>query len=211
MVIKTSGDIIKYIFGHHHNFRLQKIVYVIVMIFIFSIIYTFFDNEEFAGWIELSDTSLLFEMHRKQKFKIFSHYAKKYRNFLDQDEFMKIPIVKIGNSLIIADKPSEKSNAKEDLKIRKFLFDIYAMDNKMSIDEFTSIPIKLDTRKEYSAELLKAIDLSNKFSVTDYFDRLYYSTTIQTTLGFGDIFPADKMLRFYTMLQALSTIFIIVI
>ena len=212
-MIKTLENISKYMFGHIRKSGIQKIIYIFIMIFIFSIIYTFFENKEFAGWIELSDTSLLFEIHKKKKFEIFSQYAQKYKNFIDKDEFINMPIVKIKNALYILNKTYIKKqyNTAENIKISKIICDIYAKDNEIAIDEFISIPIKLDIHHIDKINLLKVVDFSNKFSVTDYFDRLYYSTTIQTTLGFGDIFPADKMLRFFTMLQALSTILIIVV
>ena len=43
-----------------------------------------------------------------------------------------------------------------------------------------------------------------------FIDRLYYSVVVQTTLGLGDIYPASRKLRMLTMLQAISTIFLIV-
>ena len=50
---------------------------------------------------------------------------------------------------------------------------------------------------------------NKKYSVENYFDRLYYSTIIQTSIGIGDIYPATEKVRIVTMIQALSTILII--
>lgn len=194
----------------YKNHNVYKIIYILLMVFIFSIIYTFFDDNEFAGWIEFTHASSLFDIDHKTKVKIFSKYAKEYQNFLTKTEFMRIPIVKDNYDLYIYQRPSYFSESPENIKVRSLLFDVYSQDNKMSLDEFTSIPFKLEQYDEKELEILKMIDLSRKFAVTNYFDRLYYSVTIQTTLGFGDIFPASKALRFFTMLQALSTIFIII-
>ena len=48
-------------------------------------------------------------------------------------------------------------------------------------------------------------------AVATFFDRLYYSVITQTTLGTGDIFPASRKVRILAMLQAMSTIFILLI
>ncbi len=49
------------------------------------------------------------------------------------------------------------------------------------------------------------------FTLVDLFHRLFYSVVIQTTLGFSELYPDNLLLRFITMIQALSTIFIIII
>jgi len=214
-MVDTKGGHILYkflkkTFRNVNKPKTEKIIYVVLMIILFSFIYTFFENKEFAGWIDVADKTLFLDLEHDEKIKIFSKYAQKYGNFLNRDEFSQIPIVKINNNLHVLNKKTYLSEKPENIHIRKLLFDIYAHDNKMTLDEFTNIPIKTDLydSKEY---FRKAIYLSDKFAVTDYFDRLYYSATIQTTLGFGDIFPANKALRFFTMLQAISTIFIIVV
>ncbi len=97
------------------------------------------------------------------------------------------------------------------MELKKTLFNIYAGDNKMSLDEFTSLPFKYDLYHVTDPKLLHSISMSSRYTVSDYFDRLYFSAITQTTVGYGDIFPANRTLRFFTMLQALSTIFIIVI
>lgn len=51
----------------------------------------------------------------------------------------------------------------------------------------------------------------NGLNVYNYFDRLYFSIITQTTIGFGDIYPATRELRFIVSLQALSTIFLLFI
>ena len=48
-------------------------------------------------------------------------------------------------------------------------------------------------------------------AVVDYFDRLYFSVITQTTLGYGDIFPASRKVRIISMFQALSTVLIFII
>lgn len=54
-------------------------------------------------------------------------------------------------------------------------------------------------------------DPYKRLKIITLFDRLYYSTVIQTTLGFGNILPSDNRLRVFTMIQALSTILIILV
>ncbi len=47
--------------------------------------------------------------------------------------------------------------------------------------------------------------------VTGYFERLYYSAIVQTTIGLGDIVPNSKRARVITMVQALTTILLIIL
>jgi hypothetical protein len=193
----------------NHNY--EKILYVLFMIFLFSIIYTFFPNDDFAGWIEISNNPLSYINKYRIKFNVFSKYSKEYKNFITLSEFMNIPIIKVNNYLHVINDKSEETETDENKKIKTVLFNIYAADNKMSLDEFTSLPFKYDLYHITDPKLLRSINMSTKYSVSDYFDRLYYSAITQTTVGYGDIFPASRMLRIFSMLQALSTIFIIII
>ena len=197
------------LFFTKNNFK--KIYYVIFMILIFSLLYTFFSNEDFAGWIEVSNNPYFFIDKFKIKFYVFTEYSKKYKNFITKDEFMKIPIMKLGNYLHILNKNNKKKLKDKNKKIKEIFFNIYAIDNKLSLDEFTSLPFKYDLYDIKTDKISKLLAMSTKYSVSDYFDRLYFSIITQTTVGYGDIFPANRLLRILTMLQALSTIFIIVI
>lgn len=197
------------LFLNKHNFK--KVYYVIFMILIFSLLYTFFSNEDFAGWIEVSNNPYFFIDKFKIKFYVFSEYSKKYKNFITKDEFMKIPIMKLGNYLHVLNKNNKETLKDKNKKIKEIFFNIYAIDNKLSLDEFTNLPFKYDLYDIKTDKVSKLLAMSTKYSVSDYFDRLYFSIITQTTVGYGDIFPANRLLRFLTMLQALSTIFIIVI
>lgn len=44
---------------------------------------------------------------------------------------------------------------------------------------------------------------------SSYFDKLYLSIITQATIGFGDVTPASKMAKTLVMLQALSTIVVV--
>lgn len=44
-----------------------------------------------------------------------------------------------------------------------------------------------------------------------FFDRLYFSVTTGTTLGYGDIYPTSNSVKFLSMIQTLSTIILILI
>jgi len=189
--------------------KLYKVMYVILMIFLFSIIYTFFDNEEFAGWIEMSNNRLPYSQFYKLRRDVFSKYAQKYKNFMTYNEFLSIPLIKANEELHVIQQPTNKS--KQYNYIKNLLFHIYSRNNKISFDTFTEIPMQFDLYPYTGKELDRAITYSNKYSVLDYFDRLYYSTIVQTTIGFGDVFPATKKLRFFTMVQAFSTLFILLL
>ena len=199
-------DIIKYI----NTKNLSKFYFILVMIIFFSIIYTFFDNQDFAGWVDITQTGEGYVIRESNKAKIFLKYAKKYKNFMTKDEFLSIPIIKTKTDIHILDKPNKTSQHPYNTEIKLVLYDIFSQNNRLFFNEFAKLPFKYDKPIEKINEW-GIFELSQDYAVTDYFDRLYYSATIQSTLGFGDIFPANRMLRFVTMLQALSTILTIVI
>jgi len=43
------------------------------------------------------------------------------------------------------------------------------------------------------------------FDFQDYQNRLFYSVLIQSTLGFGAVYPKNKLLQFVTMVQVVIT------
>lgn len=48
-------------------------------------------------------------------------------------------------------------------------------------------------------------------TTADYFNRLYYSIILQTSVGFGDIVPLRTSLRMMSMIQALASMFLLII
>lgn len=190
--------------------NIKKINYVVIMIFIFSIIYTFFDNDQFAGWINISTKT--FPGYDRVKMEVYYKHAKRYKNFMTKEEFLEIPMLKINEELhIIKDPTPETRNF---IPLQEAIFKAYSHYNKLRVEDFVTIPFRVHLYKydiEHAAYIPNEIILTNKYAVTDYFDRLYYSVIIQTALGFGDIFPNNKLLRLFTMLQAFSTIFIIIL
>ena len=193
-----------------NKFGLDKIFYTTFFIILFSIIYMFFDNDNFSGWINVNVKH--FEENDNRKRKIFYKYAVKHRDFMTEEEFIGLPMRKIGNHLYIFGKHAKDSKSLENAKIRKILYDIYSLDQKLILSNFIRIPFSTYYFKfPFTEDIPNIIEQSKRYAVEDYFDRLYFSVVTQTTLGYGDIFPADKMLRLVAMLQALTTIFIIVI
>lgn len=190
----------------------NKLIFMILMIFIFSIIYTFFNNQDFAGWVNVNVRS--FPEDIKKKIRMFYIFSNKYRTFMTKEEFISIPIIKINNELYILRKKIEGIDTKKNKQMMEILFETFSSNNKLHLDNFLDIPFKIELYK-YNINNLNEIPyqiiLTNKYAVRDYFDRLYYSVIIQTSIGFGDIFPANRRLRLVTMLQAFSTIFILFI
>lgn len=188
---------------------IKKIIFVVLSILIFSIIYMFFDNREFGGFMDVEQKFLDQTERERLKKKIFKQYAGN-KNYLNKEDFIKIPIVKIeGNILII--KPE---NMTDKLKLKNgeltALFNLYQTNDRLSFELFDLMPI---TMGYYDMD----IDDINKFfeyktnSVINYFDRLYYSVIVQSSLGLGDVFPNTRKLRTVTMFQALTTFIIFII
>lgn len=188
---------------------IKKIIFVVLSILIFSIIYMFFDNREFGGFMDVEQKFLDQTERERLKKKIFKQYAGD-KNYLNKEDFTKIPIVKIeGNILII--KPE---NMTDKLKLKNgeltALFNLYQTNDRLSFELFDLMPI---TMGYYDMD----IDDINKYfeyktnSVINYFDRLYYSVIVQSSLGLGDVFPNTRKLRIVTMFQALTTFIIFII
>ena len=100
------------------------------------------------------------------------------------------------------------------MRMRTDIYDAFTKDNDMDFKIFREIPINIEN---YNINVPDDLEipfdgtLNLGSAVTDYFDRLYFSVVTQTTLGYGDIFPASRKVRIITMLQALSTLAIFIL
>jgi hypothetical protein len=43
-----------------------------------------------------------------------------------------------------------------------------------------------------------------------FYDRFYFSVMTGTTVGYGDIYPVSNKVKFFTMVQVMTTIYILV-
>lgn len=72
------------------------------------------------------------------------------------------------------------------------------------IDKITKETKDIVTKKELVLEKIQP-SIFQKF-----FDRLYFSAITGSTLGYGDIFPVSNAAKFLVLIQAISTIIIII-
>jgi len=173
----------------HHIFKksgIYELIYSIIVILIFSVIYCFFEDNEFGN--------LVYEFYLRdtEKNKIIKYLFNKYSNnkeYLTYQDFIKIPLEKVNGFI------NYSSNI--DMKLNNTLFSIYNEENKINYETFKKIPINI---------------LSNNNNyISHYLYRLYYATIVQTTLGLGDTYPSTKRMKLVTMIQVLSTLVLFII
>ena len=197
---------------------LSKIIYTLVCIFYFFFLYSICNDIEFSGWVNTNYMDYTDVQFRR--YYIFQKYVKENRKFITREEFLKIPVMKDGNSLYFIGPIQDKDNYKfYQIQLanstKSFLFDLYDKNGNglLSLSQFLKIPIKTDKIKYIKLNSKDKLILQNRIiqgaKVTSLFDRLYFSFITQTTLGYGDIFPASRRVKTIAMTQALSTIFII--
>lgn len=188
-----------------------KVLYSLLSVILFSIIYYFFPENSFAGWININKHP--FSELDKQKIRIFYYFSKEYKDFFSYQEFIKLPIVKRGSIIYILDKKTKETEDSDNLKVRIMLFNEYQLNEKVTLEEFMRMPInvlKFDERIRHFGVIPNHVILTETYAVNSYFDCLYYSIITQTLCGFGDIFPNTMPLRFVSMSQALTSFIIII-
>ena len=192
----------KYIFLKTRLSLKNKLVLSLLLIFLFSLIYYLFCNDdEFSGIIELVD--------KRNKIKyldtIFERYSKD-KIHIYRDEFSKIPIRSYNGSIIIDidDKP--------DINLNKKIFDSFdtKRDGKISRVLFENLPIlynpEYSDRHQIHGETYRG-KLFSEFERWFYY--LYYSGVTQSSLGYGDIIPITLKTRFIALTQIILSLVVI--
>jgi len=190
--------------------NLAKVKYAISCIVFFTFMYYTCADKEFAGWI--NSVSRIYTKDDKIKYSIYKKYnSNKNLKYISLKDFMNIPIQQKEREFYY----SHKYNL-DNQPINRIIFNVYDNNNNGKIDlvTFLNLPIKtelLTNIKTAKIEFPYDSKIVMGPAVATFFDRLYFSIVTQTTLGTGDIFPASRKVRVLSMLQALSTIFILLI
>ena len=193
------------------NVTYRKIWYTIICVIFFSLVYLSCKNKEFAGW--LNSEGAHYTENDKKKYVLFKKYGHDKKTIV-RDEFSNMPIFKIDNKYVFENLVGKNFNPLEVMRMRSDIYDAFTKDNDMDFKIFREIPINIDQFNiDVPSDLEIPFDgtLNLGSAVTDYFDRLYFSVVTQTTLGYGDIFPASRKVRVITMFQALSTLAIFIL
>ena len=189
--------------------NLSKVRYAVGCIIFFTFMYYTCNNREFAGWI--NSEARVYTDEDKLKYSIYKKYKTDKKNYITLIEFLNIPITVKNNIYYYSNKYDLDKQI-----INRILFNSYDNNNngKIHLRSFLDLPIKTDLLTHIKTNKIE-FPYDSKIvmgpAVATFFDRLYFSIVTQTTLGMGDIFPASRKVRILTMLQAMSTIFILLV
>ena len=100
-----------------------------------------------------------------------------------------------------------KTEVKEDIN------DVKVIESMSNYSYYKEADDEIDKKVEnIEKEIEKEYDPKNvnKSFFEQYFNRLYFSVITGCLLGYGDIYPRTLFLKFFVMIQSLSTIIIII-
>ena len=193
------------IFSFNSNF-IKKTISLFVFILIFTIIYSFFDNHHFGGFLKVLSSK--YDKKQLKNIYIFQIFAKN-KKFLQLHEFLKIPLFKYQNNIIISKERYNNSRALT-MNEKELLFYIFSNNNLyLKLDEFLKIPIIIyvELNHDFNKKIINNFAKNNVFLYIFY--RFYYSINIQSLLGSADIYPASNSLRFVVIIQVIVTLLIL--
>ena len=193
------------IFLFNSNF-IKKTISLFFFILIFTIIYSFFDNHHFGGFLKVLSSK--YDKKQLKNIYIFQLFSKN-KKFLQLHEFLKIPLFKYQNNIIIS---KERYNNSRALTIdeKELLFYIFSNNNLyLKLDEFLKIPIIIyvELNHDFNKKIINNFAKNNIFLYIFY--RFYYSINIQSLLGSADIYPASNSLRLVVIIQVIVTLLIL--
>ena len=188
---------------------IKLVFYLILSSIIFSIIYHFIDNQEFATWV--TPSVVHYNLGHQFISYIFDKYANK-NSILTKERFLKIPIYKgTDDKLHLILQDDEITKAPRSIKLKEQLFNLYNNnDNIITSDIFFKIPFNINripTKKILDIIPHKYYAKYVEKSVHNYIDKLYFSIVTQTLLGYGDIIPASNKVRFLVCIQILISLY----
>ena len=188
-----------------------KMTLYVLSVFIFSLIYSTCEDNEFAGWVNSTSNDLLKE---DRYLSIFFSKVTKGKKFMDLNTFLKLPIYKDNKKWFILNKKNNKTDSNISKKNKYNLFNTYkSSDGYISEANFLGISISINNIKKYKipydVTFPSSFNAPDGSAVHDYFDRLYFSFVTQALLGYGDIFPISKRTRIISLSQSVLSIFIL--
>ena len=198
----------KHIIRFEKNNYIMKIILYSISVLLFSIIYNYCEDNEFAGWVDTASKSLLEE--DKYMAYVFNKYSNN-KNYINVNDFLKIPIYKKDNEWFVLEK---NNNITDDYKNKE---DKYKLFNKLKNynnllyeNEFLGVSISIENINinniPYDMNFPINFDTPKTSAVNSYFDRLYFSCITQSLLGYGDIFPISNRTRIIVILQSIISI-----
>ena len=201
---------ILYIFSNIFNDK--KVYLFIISLFFFAILYSLCNKNEFQGWISIEEeenSRNSLELAYLKKF--FKNNTKYNDGYLSKDNFKNLPIIYKNNKFELLLEYDEKEYKNdENINAKNILYDLYdkQKSNKINLNTFLKMPIFVNILPNFIKK--NSINKQSKLmSVSTMFDRLYFSSIVQSNLGLGDVFPASKRTRIILMLQTFVTYIII--
>mgnify|MGYP000023437970 CR=1 FL=1 len=198
----------KHIIRFEKNNYIMKIILYLISILLFSIIYNFCQDNEFAGWVDTTSKSLLEE--DKYMAYIFQKYSNK-KNYINLNNFLKIPIYKKDNEWFVLEKENYITNNYKNKEEKYKLFNkLKNYNNLLNENEFLGVSISIENINTnnipYDINFPINFKTPKASAVNSYFDRLYFSCISQSLLGYGDIFPISNRTRIIVIFQSVISI-----
>lgn len=207
--------------------KMQMLLVTLLSIIIFSILYSFCDDEEFTSWIgsyyKAPTPRLMYLTDLFDKLAGDVPVAKSDEKMISRKRFVEIPIFKgEGDGIYILKKHNDISLGSDAVRLRENIFDI--MDERetemlgtvrghIKRSTFVGIPVDMKYIGDYVSPHIKKLDYTeiaaDKHYRFGFVDRLYFSIITQSTIGFGDVVPASTRVRLLAGLQALCTLIIV--
>lgn len=213
-------------FFHSVNKRFRMLMMALLSVFVFTVIYSFCDDEEFTSWITSFYESptvrvmYLTDVFDKLGHKIDSNVLVGQDKMISRKDFVDhLPIYKdhLGEVYILKEH-NEKTLGEDSRRLRGDIFDIsdnVGDDVRGYIPKAVFVKMPLNTkyvgnyRSPQRGDLNYSEIAKNNQYAFGFWDRLYFSFITQSTIGFGDVVPASRRVRMIAMCQALCTLLIV--
>jgi hypothetical protein len=171
-------------YKYYKQINTTKIYILLIIMFVFSIIYTFLDDTHFEGVNKYKEI-IKEEIIKKKAQKEIIENFKDINNTLDNSL--------LDNSLL-DNNNSNNSNSNNSNSKKETIIDETTKETEADVE-----------KNELNPEKVKPT-LSNK-----YFNRLYFSIVTGCLLGYGDIYPVSNISKLLCVCQGVTTVCLIII
>jgi len=171
-------------YNYYKKINKTKIYILLLIMLIFSVIYTFLDDTHFEGVNKYKEIIKEEIIKNKAQQEIKENYENEnYENYENYEN--------INNTF---DQTLFNNNKKENIDKKEIIIDQTTKETEKDVE-----------KNELNPEKVKP-SLINK-----YLNRLYFSIVTGCLLGYGDIYPVSNISKFLCVCQGITTVCLIII